>query len=85
MKKHIGKFVVMALVAMFALSSQSEAACVNIYQAIYKMKQEERAHARACGHAYQHKKHHKCHHDAKRAHRCGHVVRNRKGCCRHGR
>ena len=43
MKKHIGKFVVMALVAMFALSSQSEAACVNIYQAIYKMKQEERA------------------------------------------
>lgn len=88
MKQNIGKLVVMALVAMAALNSQSEAACVHVHQVPCKNKVQHVVKSRVCKqvHKHQHKKYrHECCRHAKRMHNCVHVVRNRKGCCRHGR
>lgn len=87
MKQNIGKLVVMALVAMFALSSQSAAASVHVHQVSCKNKVQQVVKARVCKqlHKHQNKRHrHECCRHAKRVHNSAHVARNRKECCRHG-
>ena len=82
MKKYLAKFAVLACVACFAVSSQSEAACLHVNLNMGKARVScVEKHRHEARHHQKHK-HHCCQHDKIRKHR-HHVARNRKAaCCR---
>lgn len=83
MNKNILKYAVVACVACFVMSSQSEAACLHVNLSPGKAKVScVEKHCHEARHHQKHK-HHCCRNDKVNKHH-HHFVRNRKAACCHG-